>query len=251
MVSSFNKKSIIGTIVAICLVFMVGCSSTAKAPTDNSNSVNTVTNAISNNSPSANVEPNTTSTQPSPASNGTKISGKNSSGAVQNANSQKALLQSIKNSASQGKTINCDFAVYGTPIESVESKLGKADREDFVKQAKGTYYTYSKQNVAFGVGKANCIFEVRSFDRRLGQIPFLTVKKFFGNPEYNVTVNGEKIIGYTAWAIGNTREKYKIKIEFVFPKPINGNNDPILKHYSVLFPRGTANDMGNDPGRQW
>lgn len=175
----------------------------------------------------------------------------NSSKSLQNSNSQNTLLQNIKNSASQGKIINCDFAVYGTSIESVESKLGKADTEDFVAQAKGTYYTYSKQNVVFGVGKANYIFEARSFDRSLGQISFSMVTKFFGNPEYNVTVNGEKIIGYTAWAIDAAREKYKVKIEFVFPKFANGNNNPILKHYSVLFPRGTANDMGNEPGRQW
>lgn len=39
--------------------------------------------------------------------------------------------------------------------------------------------------------------------------------------------------------------------QFIFPKRVNGNNNPIFKHCSVLFPRGTANDMANDQGRQW
>jgi beta-lactamase regulating signal transducer with metallopeptidase domain len=250
MISSFNKKSITGTVIALCLVFMVGCSSASKNLSSSLNNITANQNTTSSNT-STNNATSSTSTNTSSSNGTTKNFVTNSSKSLQNSNSQNALLQNIKNSASQGKIINCDFAVYGTPIESVESKFGKADREDFVAQAKGTYYTYSKQNVVFGVGKANYIFEARSFDRRLGQISFSMVKKFFGNPAYNVTVNGEKIIGYTAWAIDTTRQKYKVEIEFVFTKPANGNNDPMLKHYSVLFPRGTANDMGNDPGRQW
>jgi beta-lactamase regulating signal transducer with metallopeptidase domain len=251
MISSFNKKSITGTVIALCLVFMVGCSSASKNLSSSLNSTTASENTTHSNSSSTNNVTNIASTNTSSSNGTTNNFITNSSKSLQNSNSQNALLQNIKNLASQGKIINCDFAVYGTPIESVESKFGKADREDFVAQAKGTYYTYLKQNVVFGVGKANYIFEARSFDRRLGQISFSMVKKFFGNPAYNVTVNGEKIIGYTAWAIDTTRQKYKVEIEFVFPKPANGNNDPMLKHYSVLFPRGTANDMANEPGRQW
>lgn len=43
-----------------------------------------------------------------------------------------------------------------------------------------------------------------------------------------------------------THEKYKVKIEFVFSKPLKGNNEPILNHYFVLDPRSTADDMAND-----
>ena len=41
MISSFNKKSIAGTAIALCLVFAVGCSSTVKILGTNSNSTNT------------------------------------------------------------------------------------------------------------------------------------------------------------------------------------------------------------------
>ena len=251
MVSSFNKKSIIGTVVALCLAFMVGCSSTAKAPTDNSNStkstnqasnsVSTATNATSNNSSSTNGVESTAITQPSVASNRTKIPKKNSTEVVPQVNSQRILLKSISTLAHQGKIINCDFSI--CPIENVMEKWGKPDKVEGVEKAKGIYCTYSRYNVVFGFGKGDLIFEIRSFDSRLRQISLSTVKNTLGTPAYNAKYYDQKIIGYTAG------KDYKILL--VFAETKKGNNNFMLDHYSVLYPAGTVNTMGNDQGRQW
>lgn len=254
MLSSFNKKSIAGVALAVCLVFAAGCSSTSKDLNSTNPTANTTKSNVSNNSSADTAGTNTSSNNNSTTENLTN----NSNESQQNSNSQTQLLQNIKNSASQGKIINSDFAVYTTSIGSVEEKLGKADREDLVPQIKDSkFYTYSKYNVVFGIKKGQ-VFEVRSYDSRLAQISLSMVEKFFGNPEYNVTVNGEKIIGYTTEVADKTATKenmiakeYKVRIEFVFSKAASGNNNPILNHYFVLFPRGTANDMANDTGIQW
>lgn len=243
MISSFNKKSITSTVIALCLIFMAGCSSTSKTLTSNLNNTTNTANATA----SSNKNATNTSSSSTP-----KNSVINSNNSEQNSNSQNILLKNIKNSASQGKIINSDFAVYTTSIKLIEAKLGKADREDSVSQIKNSkFYTYSKYNVVFGV-KRGQVFEVRSFDSRLSQLSLSMVRSFFGNPAYNVTVNGEKIIGYTTLVIDTkTHEKYKVKIEFVFSKSSNDNSNPILNHYFVLDPRSTADDMANDSGIQW
>ncbi|MGG1680190.1 DUF4309 domain-containing protein [Neobacillus sp. NRS-1170] len=69
------------------------------------------------------------------------------------------------------------------------------------------------------------------------------VKKAYGTPAYDVKSNGEEIIGYVV------SSEYKILL--VFPQPSNNNQDPVMDHYSVLYPRGTVNSMVGDPGRQW
>jgi hypothetical protein len=62
MISSFNKKSIAGTVIALCLVFMVGCSSTAKTLSGNSNGTNAIANKTNSNASSTNNVTNTAST---------------------------------------------------------------------------------------------------------------------------------------------------------------------------------------------
>ncbi|MFT8313725.1 MAG: hypothetical protein ABF633_05645 [Clostridium sp.] len=62
MISSFNKKSIAGTVIALSLVFMVGCSSTAKTLSGNSNSTNAIANKTNSNASSTNNVTNTAST---------------------------------------------------------------------------------------------------------------------------------------------------------------------------------------------
>lgn len=222
MISLFNKKLITSTIIALLLVFMVGCSSASKNSKGSLNTTNANQNATSSNN------------------------------SKQDSNSQTALLESIKDSASQGKVINCNFPVYTTSVDDLKEKLGKVDREASVPQIKNSkFYTYSKYNLVFGV-KRDQVFEVRSFDNRLSQLSFSMVKNFFGNPEYNAVINNEKIIGYTTSVVNNTtREKYKVKIEFVFSKAVNGASNPILNHYFILDPRSTTDDMANDPGIQW
>lgn len=234
MISS-NKKLIAVTIIALSLAFMVGCSSSNKTLGDSSSSANSK-NETSNN---ANVSTtNTTSTNVTDSS-------ENNTNEVNHGtqtDSQVALLNSITTLAQSGKIINSEFPASSTSIQTIESKLGKADTSEWVAQAKGTYYTYSKQNVVFGINRDQ-LFEVRSFDSSLGQISLSMVKKNLGDPAYNTTGGGEQTIGYTAGK--------DFKILFVFSTPTNANDDPILNHYSVLYPRGSANDMGNDTGRQW
>ena len=64
-----------------------------------------------------------------------------------------------------------------------------------------------------------------------------------GKPIYKAETNGQEIIGYTAGT--------DFKLEFVFPVPTDDNPNPMMDHYNVLYPRGTVNNMADDPGRQW
>ena len=211
MFSLFNKKSVTWTIATLCFVLMVGCSSAPKP----------LSNSISNTKPTEN----------------------GSSKALQQDNSQTVLLENIKKLAEQGKVINCDFPAKSTVIGNVKDKWGNPDKSVWVEQAKGIYDTYSKHNIVFGFNKGDQIFEVRSFDSRLGKISLSMVKKYFGTPAYDVKSNGEEIIGYTAGK--------EFKILYVFPLPADGSNNCILKHYSVFYPAGTVNMMADYPGRIW
>lgn len=240
MISS-NKKPILATIVVLSLALMVGCSSSKNASSDSSSSAKSKTEATNKVNASTT---NTASTDSSTANNVAKSSENNTSEVKQNTqtDSQVALLNSITTLAQKGKIINSDFAASSTSIQTIESKLGKADKSEWVAQAKGTYFTYSKQNVVFGINRDQ-LFEVRSFDSRLGKISLSMVKKSLGNPAHIATSGGDQIIGYTAGK--------DFKILFVFPKSTSASADPILSHYSVLYPIGSSNNMGNDPGRQW
>lgn len=235
MFSLFNKNSIKWSILALSLTFIAGCSSINKPLNHNSNK-----NEASD---STNAKQDEIIDKDSLNNNNMTDYGNNSSQQIKQNNSQKALLDSIKNLAKEGKIINCDFQAKSTVIEDVEKKWGKADKTDWVPKAKGNYATYSKYNVVFGFNKGSQIFEVRSFDSSLKKISLSMVKKAFGTPEYDVKSNGEEIIGYK---VGQ-----EFKILFVFPQPTKDNNDPLMDHYSVLYPKGTVNNMADDPGRQW
>ena len=145
--------------------------------------------------------------------------------------------------AKQGKIINSEFPVKTTVIEDVEKKLGNPDKVDWVPSAKGNYAVFSKYNLVFGFNKGAQIFEARSFDKQLNELSLSMVKKVYGTPAYDVKSNGEEIIGYVA------SSEYKILL--VFPQPSNSHPNPVMDHYSVLYPKGTFNNMSNDPGRQW
>ncbi len=74
MISLFNKRSIAGTVIALCLVLAVGCSSTAKTfISDNSNSANARGNTTHSNSSSTNNATNTAGTNTSSSNGTTKI----------------------------------------------------------------------------------------------------------------------------------------------------------------------------------
>lgn len=221
MISRFKKKSITWTIAALAFAFMVGCSSTSK---------NQVTTTPKD--PAATDTPFPT-TSPKPASSSTP----------QQDNSQNTILENIKKLAVQGKVINCDFAVDSMIIDDVIAKWGEPDKSDYVGQAKGSYSTYSKHNLVFGWNKGLRIFEVRSFDNKLNKISLSMTKNFFGTPAYDVKSNGQEIIGYVS------TKDYKILL--VFPQATEEHKDPLMDHYSVLYPKGTTNLMADDPGREW
>jgi len=230
MISSLKKGSGILFISTLLLTLMVGCSSTSKPVVKNA-TVSDTNTSTGINKPSTN---NTTT--PSSVNNPVKVS------QAQNT-SQKLTLTNIKSLAKQGKVINSEFTLKTTVIETVEKKLGKPDKIDWVPKAKGNYATYSKHKVVFGFNKGSQIFEIRSFDNNLRKISLSMVKKSFGVPAYDVKSNGQEIIGYTAG------QEYKILL--VFQIPTKGTTDPLIDHYSVLYPRGTVNMMADDHGREW
>ena len=224
MSSKFKKISVASAILALFLIFMGGCSNNARPSDVNSNTSN-------DSSQSSNISDTNTNSIP------------DKKAAPSQEDTQKVLLMNIKKLAQQGRVINSEFPVKTTVIDDVEKKLGKPDKTDWVPAAKGTYATYSKYKLAFGFNKGSQIFEVRSFDSSLNKISLSMVKKVYGTPAYDVKNNNEEIIGYTAG------QEYKILL--VFPKTTKENSNPLLDHYSVLYPKGTANLMADDPGREW
>lgn len=239
MILLFSKKSITWSILAISLSLIVGCSNTTKSLNDNKNNDSNKTEVSNNTDVKSGGAIDKTSSNNGATTNSADSSNK----PIKQDSSQKILLDNIRNLAKVGKIINCDFQVKSTVIEDVEKKWGKADKTDWVPKAKGNYATYSKYNVVFGFNKGTQIFEVRSFDSSLKKISLSMVKKEFGTPEYDVKYNGEEIIGYK---VGE-----EFKVLFVFPQLTKTNNDTLMDHYSVLYPRGTLNNMADDPGRQW
>lgn len=153
------------------------------------------------------------------------------------------LLIKMKQLAEDGKVINSTFYVKTTVMEDVKSKWGEPDKSEWIAAAKGIYATYSKQAIVFGFNKGSQVFEVRSFDKQLQKLSLAKTKEVYGTPALDVNVNGEKIIGYTAGQ--------EFKMELVFPLPTAIDANPMMDHYLVLYPRGSVNNMANDPGRQW
>ncbi|WP_066307244.1 M56 family metallopeptidase [Bacillus sp. FJAT-29814] len=275
MITGFKKSSAICAVLAVSLTIMVGCSSTIKpdsadvypnensdtnrstlsvekASQDEASQSNTTQDKTSQATQSNTTQSNTTQDNISQASQSnttqvitSKASASNNNTAVSSSNedTQRKLLSSIMQLAKQGKIINSEFPVKTTVIEDVEKKLGNPDKVDWVPNAKGNYAVFSKDNVVFGFNKGSRIFEARSFDKKLNELSLSMVKKVFGTPAYDVKSKDEEIIGYVA------NSEYNILL--VFPKTSNSNPEPVMDHYSVLYPRGTVNNMSNDPGRQW
>lgn len=150
------------------------------------------------------------------------------------------LLWQIFQLAEQGRTINCDFPVEQTVIDTVEEKWGKPDKVDYVAAAKGSYATYSDRNVVLGFNKGSQIFDVRSYDSSLKQITMSKVQEVLGTPGNIRHLASEDMLIYSAG------EKYELL--FLFPKATQENPDPKLDHYNVFYPRGTVNSMAGDPG---
>ncbi|NHM33849.1 M56 family metallopeptidase [Neobacillus terrae] len=257
MITQFKKSSAICAVLALSLTIMVGCSSTIKpgssdvSPNESSD-INSSTLSAKKTSQDQASQSNTTQDKSSNVSqsnttqdktSNASASNNNTSALSSNGDTQRKLLSSILQLAKQGKIINSEFPVKTTVIEDIEKKLGNPDKVDWVPYAKGNYAVFSKYNVVFGFNKGSRIFEARSFDKKLNELSLSMVKKVFGTPAYDVKSNGEEIIGYVS------NSEYNILL--VFPKPSNSIPDPVMDHYSVLYPKGTVNNMSNDTGRQW
>ncbi|MDP4086235.1 MAG: M56 family metallopeptidase [Bacillota bacterium] len=248
MITRFKKSSAICAVLAVFLTIMVGCSSTIKSvstgviPNNNSGTNSSNINStplVDKTSQDHATKSNATQDDTSQASK----SNNNSIASSSHESIQRKLLASIMQLAKQGKIINSEFPVKTTVLDEAEKKLGNPNKVDWVPSAKGNYAVFSKYNVVFGFNKGDQIFEARSFDKELNDLSLSKVKKTYGNPAYNVKNNGEEIIGYVV------SSEYKILL--VFPQPSNNSQDPVMDHYSVLYPRGTVNTMAGDPGRQW
>ncbi|WP_297418349.1 YjgB family protein [Clostridium sp.] len=224
----FNKKLTLVAVILLSLTIVVGCSNSNKSSQDKSENIQGKDKV----SASSNVQ-----------SESGDNSGNDNESPKSEDNSKKSILNDIKIMAQEGKIINSDFQAKSSNLQEVEEKLGKADKSEWVADAKGNYSTYSKNKVVFGSNKGGRIFEIRSFDERLDQISLSMVEDFFGTPPHDVTDNGEKIIGYVSGE--------DFKILFVFKAPNDSNSNPKLDHYSVLYPKGTVNSMASDPGREW
>lgn len=274
MITRFKKSSAKWTAVALSLLLLTGCSSflspgqntKAEATAPGQNTQSRSTDSISTAGPSTDNSSDTSDStktaeatakpsagsfsdsqsEPSPVAEPT-----DSPKPVRNTEGQKQdrvakdLLLNIMKLAKQGKVINCEFsATEGVTIGDVQKKWGEADKPgEWIAAAKGTYWTYSKHNMVFGINKGEEIFEIRTFDSSLKEITLSDVKSAFGKPPHDVKTNGQEIIGYVA--------NGEHKILMVFPQPTKSNSDPTLDHYSVLTPKATVNLMADDPGRQW
>ncbi|MCT8977930.1 DUF4309 domain-containing protein [Clostridium sp. CX1] len=230
----FSIKLIIASIVFITL--MTGCSKFTKQ------TENATGNTPNNNGTDINQSPDI-----SDSASDTNTSSPNSNNASKESptkdDSSKTILLNIMELAKEGKVVNCQFPAKTTVIDDIEKKWGKPDKSDWVSAAKGTYATYTKHNLAFGFNKGSQIFEIRSFDDKIKKVSLSKVKEVFGKPSYDVKVKGEEIIGYV---VNNN-----FKILLVFPEPTSKKPNPLLSHYSVLYPKGTVNLMADDPGREW
>ncbi|KLU63526.1 regulatory protein BlaR1 [Peptococcaceae bacterium CEB3] len=247
MIASFKKATLKWTVAALALTLVVGCSSLSNPIASTVNAPGQTANTTTHQNQSAsNPSQQKSSTSATPATVGSG-SGSNSanpsSTGTQPHDSSRALLSDMIQLARQGKVINCSFPAMTTNIAAVEQAWGQASETNYVPTAHGSYATFSSHKVVFGFNKGNQIFEVRSFDSRLTGITLDNVKQFLGTPAYNGEYNGQDIIGYTMGP--------EFKIEMVFPQPTAVNPDPAMDHYSVLDPKGTADEMGGYAGRQW
>ncbi|WP_242833886.1 M56 family metallopeptidase [Desulfosporosinus sp. OT] len=240
MISSFKKTTLKWTIAALALTLVVGCSGlTTPLNSTGNNPSHTENPPTASQQNSAGTSPTPTPTSPTP----TPTASTPVASSSQPTDSTKALLLNMTKLAQQGKVINSDFPVKTSTIEDIEKVLGKADTTEYVAAAKGRYATYSSHKLVFGINKGEQIFETRSYDNQLRNVSLGNVKAVLGTPAYDTKYNGQEIIGYTAGP--------QFKIEMVFSQPTTSIPDPVIDHYSVLYPQGTVNSMADDPGRQW
>lgn len=155
------------------------------------------------------------------------------------------LLNQMKELAADGKALGSDVIADGNHnISDVYTQLGEpAQPEMWIGDAKGLYSVYEKQNLVFGSNKGGAIFEIRSTSPDLKAVGYQDVIKVYGEPDKTNNTESETIIGY------KINDRFKLLL--VFPKLKAADDNPSLDHYSVFYPKGTANNMADDPGREW
>jgi predicted secreted protein len=97
--------------------------------------------------------------------------------------------------------------------------------------------------VVFGFNKGSQIFEARSLDERLSVVTQGKAMEILGSPMFTATSDQHQILGYMA---GTAYE-----LVLYFAENTAHPEAAVLEHYEVLYPRGTANLMADDPGRDW
>ena len=154
------------------------------------------------------------------------------------------MLFEVKEEASKGRVIGCEFRAKYDNLASTLEQWGQADENNYVAEAKGQYFIYEKYNIVLGVNKGLQIFEVRTYDKSIGILSLEDIINSYGQPDYDIVTDlDEKIIGYIV------NDDFKILLVF---KSYSNNKNPMLDHYSVFYPMGTVNLMAEDGSpREW
>lgn len=164
-----------------------------------------------------------------------------------------SVLLDIVQQAKLGKVLHCEYAINSVTIDEIEGAWGPADHNEYVDEAKGTYYTFDEKGLVFGANKGMLVFEIRSYAPELKEITYENVTSLLGKPEHTSTASdGQFVIGYTLAYEGDAAAAYaapeELKIKFVFP---SDSSTAPLNHYMVVDPTQTANSMADDSGREW
>ena len=106
---------------------------------------------------------------------------------------EKELILQIMELAKQGRVIGCNYVAGKTVFDDVEKEWGKADKSDYVAEAKGTYATYSSKGYVFGINKGSQVFEIRKISN-LENITLSQVKEVLGNPDKILDYPGQDIL---------------------------------------------------------
>ena len=242
-VSKRNKLPMLLIISITLLTLITGCSKIPNKPNNPSNSNQNNTGSKENtNNPQASDKDDSNNSSTVDDNNKTSDNASKDTNTQTN-DSKVVLLNKIMSLGKERKVIKSELKAKENVIEDEEKKWGRPEKSDWIPEAKGMYSTYPSKNIDFGFNKGSQIFEIKSFDSQIKKISLSDIKKALGFPAYDVKIKGEEIIGYVA--------NNDFKLLLVFPEPTTKNPDPLMDHYSVFYPKGTANSMADDPGREW
>lgn len=225
-----KRRIIFFMIITIFIYFLTGCINSTVDKSTIINSQESVGNEDISNEESHNSE------------NSTVLDEGNKAEENKKEDKNEVLLKEILDKAKDGEVIDCKFKAKYNIIDDVNKEWGKEEKFDYIADAKGNYFTFKDKDEVFGVNKGGVIFEVRTFSPKLKELTLKDIISYFGEQEYDIISKlEERIIGYVI--------NDEFKIILVFKDGYNDN--PILDHYSILYPKETINMMADDPGREW